>query len=944
LIFLLIIFTFFFLNKNIYILPNTNFCMRRIYILPVVLVLCFFVFSNFALAEDWTCNTWIGSGGDCDPSQGICCSDNCCSNMEGPGTCTVDCDFGGSPDTLPTCSDVGGSVCSSDQTCSGWWDYQVSDYPGTCCKDGSCESSSVCGNGVCDSDETYNACPQDCAGTESYSCSDMSGTCCTGGTYCDGQMYGLANDCSICCTSGNCVSDSADEYCGDGFCNSGETSSTCSQDCATSSGCTSGSCTMTCPSEYSTMGSSQCDGNTGNCVCCFADADCQSGYTCSDGYCMGDSSNANNYCDGICGNGENSYDCPGDCSTGGVMCGSNNYCEDDQWCADAGRGWCCSNDKNYICDNGDCVGDMNECDDTNDNYYPASDSCSENWECDSIMCGPFGNEWNARCSGEKCVCCESGWDNCPADEPCNFNDGYCQLNGGFNNQYDDNQWNQPPMMDNRWQAPDWSSNYGDEWCKDGMCCPDGICDEAEMQGGMCWQDCEGNREWETQKEDMRDNFCPPKDEIDKCWTAIDCVVESDWNGCQIAMWQMKPREKRDWKNDGFIDDSECDWQGFEADMKECEMKGTRDSPYCSDIREGGSMFGGSGCKEVRGCFPCGKMDDHEKRIDFDQETECVSQQDQEVIDFGQKCPGEVKSFDRNEDGCLEQIKCIQRGNKRAGGSSINTEKLERLNSVSVTDVLKVVKSIKEAKKDLGEAAVLIEEKVVGGYEDMAASATDADKKEDYTMEAARYDMVADTLTVAADKVENIEEKLTAMAEDREIDAENLADIIIDVGDLKEDTINDVIYLMLVDAEVAVEEYDIQTEEVTAEEAEDLDEDDFAVCDDDGCFDERFRSCSLTIFYPDGEGYGPTVKILGLDDTGEKCTMYVFVEDDYMDETIDMTCEFPDYSKGMKEGDNGPDPDYMSDHCVGKMAQYMGEEGPGPGGPDDRYDDGYRSDD
>jgi len=121
----------------------------------------------------------------------------------------------------------------------------------------------VCGDGVCNGNETYGNCKKDC-------------TC--GNGICDGKAKG--EDCST------CPKDCATVYqftCGDGVCNVGETCLTCPQDCL--QGKVSGTCSV-------------CYGKKCNGKC----EPIREGPTCTDcasrGYCCGSSS----FCDAtLCG-------------------------------------------------------------------------------------------------------------------------------------------------------------------------------------------------------------------------------------------------------------------------------------------------------------------------------------------------------------------------------------------------------------------------------------------------------------------------------------------------------------------------------------------------------------------------------------------------------------------------------------------------------------------
>ena len=152
------------------------------------------------------------------------------------------------------------------------------------CGDGTCEGGEtcetcevdcgacppVCGDEICEGDETYNNCPEDCEapkrlnGEACSSNSDCENNRCVhnicrptdpycGDGYCDnGESYSLCpSDCkkpdgSSCslnseCLGGYCthtICRSSSTYCGDGYCDTGENYSSCSEDCEAPKGIT----------------------------------------------------------------------------------------------------------------------------------------------------------------------------------------------------------------------------------------------------------------------------------------------------------------------------------------------------------------------------------------------------------------------------------------------------------------------------------------------------------------------------------------------------------------------------------------------------------------------------------------------------------------------------------------------------------------------------------
>lgn len=205
-------------------------------------------------------------------------------------------------------------------------------------------SSSTCGDGVCQSNESSTTCCTDCG--------------CTGGLVCQG---------------GTCVAHAPHDTCGDGVCGSSETQATCCSDCGCPGGetCSGGQCIGSCAAT-STSCSVQNDccnyrAGTGLCVnfgsggvcadSCHANSDCASGccqptssghQVCSPaGSCisqpLGAACTTNSECtSGLCVNGGSGQ---GWCSE---RCASDSACPNSpyfMWCAqnNAGADICWAN-------------------------------------------------------------------------------------------------------------------------------------------------------------------------------------------------------------------------------------------------------------------------------------------------------------------------------------------------------------------------------------------------------------------------------------------------------------------------------------------------------------------------------------------------------------------------------------------------------------------------
>lgn len=107
-----------------------------------------------------------------------------------------------------------------------WEFFRECSFPERC-SHGACDSSSnpVCGNGTCDAGENSTSCPVDC-NNSSEICSNMI----------DDDGDGLID-----CSDGDCVNDPmCTSQCGNGYCDPGESSSNCPQDCSTGPVCGNG--------------------------------------------------------------------------------------------------------------------------------------------------------------------------------------------------------------------------------------------------------------------------------------------------------------------------------------------------------------------------------------------------------------------------------------------------------------------------------------------------------------------------------------------------------------------------------------------------------------------------------------------------------------------------------------------------------------------------------
>ncbi len=250
--------------------------------------------------------------------NGECSSGVCASNASGTKKCAQLCS-GSCPagyqckeapvaggDIITACIPTGGGFCG-DTKCQSF-ESQTS-----CAQD--CKPATQCGNGVCNSGESFSNCPADCK---------------CGNGVCDGTE-----------TSSSCSIDCKTNLCGNAKCDSGETSVSCPKDCPVAGlGC-SGKCgssgknaaggtcycdaqcvaSKDCCTDYTTFCGSctkQCTGKTcGPDGCNGTCGSCAPGTTCNtSGVCASTSKCGNGVCDSV----ETSSSCPSDCPVTSIGC------------------------------------------------------------------------------------------------------------------------------------------------------------------------------------------------------------------------------------------------------------------------------------------------------------------------------------------------------------------------------------------------------------------------------------------------------------------------------------------------------------------------------------------------------------------------------------------------------------------------------------------------
>lgn len=244
---------------------------------------------------------------DCKPAAAVC-GNGMCENGESNASCPADC--------KPAGAVCGNGFCETGESNAS--------CPADCKPAGA-----VCGNGMCENGESAATCPADCKTTggscvgkcggqstgcycddlcsnNNDCCADYQAVCkgstctpkCVANAVC-GAPDGCGGKCTGTCTAGLVCNASkvcapSTAKCGNGICETGETSTNCAADCKTAGGSCSG----------------MCGKQSGSCYCdsgCKQSNDCCADY---DKFCGGTSSACPN---GKCEPGETEASCPADC-------------------------------------------------------------------------------------------------------------------------------------------------------------------------------------------------------------------------------------------------------------------------------------------------------------------------------------------------------------------------------------------------------------------------------------------------------------------------------------------------------------------------------------------------------------------------------------------------------------------------------------------------------
>lgn len=383
---------------------------------------------------------------DCKTTTNPVCGDGQCNGSETPSTCPADC----KTTTTGKCGDLKCTSPENIETCS--LDCDTSNFQTISCLQSACgpQTSACIANTDC---VKFLSCAAACKGNSSCQSSCLEGV--------SSSAQGLVINLGQCGQTNKCLGGDTGPVCGNGTCESGETTSSCPSDCKTTTKCGNGTCdsgetTSSCPADCKTTsakcGDLQC--STGEASTC--PLDCNSAYlpsisciaeVCGSAWttCKGDPKciaflncsikcNCDSNCIQTCGSAAGS-------SSGLValsQCSGASECQGSNPCGSSGpvcgNGTCESGETTSSCPS-DCKTSTKCGNGTCDSGETASSCPSDCKSSTKKGCVADPNNSTGGCGGcacESCVvakdswCGESGWDSTCASECAECNASYCQ--------------------------------------------------------------------------------------------------------------------------------------------------------------------------------------------------------------------------------------------------------------------------------------------------------------------------------------------------------------------------------------------------------------------------------------------------------------------------------------------------------------------------------------
>lgn len=258
-------------------------------------------------------------------------------------------------------------------------------------------------------------------------------------------------------------------------------------------------------------------------------------------------------------------------------------------------------------------------------------------------------------------------------------------------------------------------------------------------------------------------------------------------------------------------------------------------------------------------------------------SECDKEAPKTVVDKCEAKGGEFKVEKDDVSGCVKFAHCIEPGLRP---EDVVVEPVRTIPDTII--LLDLVLKLDTLKITLDKLALKAQD--LAAYYQAAGNTGEQDK----------FERVADLLSTAKDKIDEVKDKIREKLDT--ITIAELTEIKTDLVVLKDSLLREVLYLLL---------------------GKKTDSSDLTTLKDCGsdpaCFDSRYRNCAPTTFTPPvPSGSSPTVKIEGLVDGKCSMTASMAVEGT----AYDMKCSIADYGLGIH------DPEDLIQHCTGNMADLI----------------------